>query len=311
MKVIFLGTPEFGAICLNAILQSKHEVVAVVCQPDKLAGRGNKLTVSPVKALANKFNIPVYQFQKIRIDGVDTLKSIKADIMVTAAYGQILSQEIIDICPHKIINVHGSLLPKYRGAAPIQYALLNGEQSTGVTIMKTEAGIDTGDMLLKKEIKIDEFDNYGTLSQKLAQVGAELVVKALDKIEDKSITYTPQKEEDATFTKMIKKEDEILNFNDSMKDLINKVRAFNPSPVAHFTLKDIKFKVYQLKESQINNNLAKCGEVLVANSKQGLIIKCNDGAVEVVELQPESSKRMFAKNYLNGKKIEVGVVAND
>ena len=158
MKVIFLGTPEFGAICLNAILQSKHEVVAVVCQPDKLAGRGNKLTVSPVKALANKFNIPVYQFQKIRIDGVDTLKSIKADIMVTAAYGQILSQEIIDICPHKIINVHGSLLPKYRGAAPIQYALLNGEQSTGVTIMKTEAGIDTGDMLLKKEIKIDEFD---------------------------------------------------------------------------------------------------------------------------------------------------------
>lgn len=310
MKVIFLGTPQFGATCLKAIEQSKHSVVAVVCQPDKISGRGNKLVFSPVKVLANELNIPCYQFDKVKKEGVEILKSLNADIMVTAAYGQLLSQEIIDICPNKIINVHGSLLPKYRGASPIQYAILNGETETGITIMETELGMDTGDILLTKKVDIKDDDTYGTLAEKLAKVGGDLVVEALDKIENKTITKTPQNNEDATYTKLIKKEDEQLDFNDTMENLINKVRAFNPSPIAKFNLCENTFKVFSLKKSNIVNDNAKNGEVLVANSKQGLIIKCFDGAVEVVEFQAPSSKRMTAKSYLNGKKIEVGIVVN-
>ncbi len=154
MKVIFLGTSEFSCICLDYILKSSHNVVAVVTQPDKASGRGHKLVEPEIKKMAKQNNLPVFQFEKIRRDGVNYLKEIDADIMVTASYGQILSQEIIDICPHKVINVHASLLPKYRGASPIQYALLNGDEVTGVTIMRTEAGIDTGDMLISSKVKL-------------------------------------------------------------------------------------------------------------------------------------------------------------
>ncbi len=310
MKVIFLGTPQFGATCLKAITQSKHSVVAVVCQPDKISGRGKKIVFSPVKTLANELNIPCYQFDKIKKEGAEILKSLNADIMVTAAYGQLLSQEIIDICPNKIINVHGSLLPKYRGASPIQYAILNGEKQTGITIMETELTMDTGDILLTKTVDINDDDTYGTLAEKLAKIGGELVVKALDKIENKTITRVQQNNDEATYTKLIKKEDEMLDFNDTMKNLINKVRAFNPSPIANFSLQENTFKVFSLKKSNITNTTSKNGEILVANSKQGLIIKCADGAVEVVELQAPSSKRMTAKSYLNGKKIEVGAIVN-
>ncbi len=310
MKVIFLGTPQFGAICLKAITQSKHSVVGVVCQPDKVSGRGNKVVLSPVKLLANQLNIPCYQFDKIKKEGIEILKSLNADIMVTAAYGQLLSQEIIDICPHKIINVHGSLLPKYRGASPIQYAILNGEKQTGITIMQTELGMDTGDILLTHKVDISDDDTYGSLSEKLAIIGGDLVVKALDEIENNTIKKVPQNNDEATYTKLIKKEDEVLDFNDTMINLINKVRAFNPSPITKFNINENTFKVFSVKKSNIFNNNAKNGEVLVANSKQGLIIKCSDGAVEIVELQAPSSKRMSAKSYLNGKKIEVGAILN-
>lgn len=311
MKVIFLGTPEFACICLEYLLKSKHEVVAVVCQPDKLSGRGKKLVSPPVKVLANSKNIPVYQFEKIRRDGVDTLKNINADIMVTAAYGQILSQEIIDICPHKIINVHGSLLPKYRGASPIQYAILNGEKKTGITIMQTEAGIDTGDILSQKSIDIDDNDTYGTLSVKLAKLGGEMVTKVLDEIEQGNITPVKQCESEATLTKMIKKEDEKLDFNQSPTALVNKVRAFNPSPIASFNIKENTFKVYSLKVSNQTDNNAVCGQVIVSSPKHGLVIKCNGGAVEVALMQAPSSKIMLAKSYLNGKKIDVGTIVNE
>ena len=308
MKVIFLGTPEFACTVLNEIAKSRHQVVAVVCQPDKISGRGNKLVSPPAKLLANSLNIPVYQFEKIRRDGVDTLKQLNADIMVTAAYGQILSQEIIDICPHKIINVHGSLLPKYRGASPIQYAILNGESVTGVTIMQTEAGVDTGPMLLKQEVEILPNDTYGSLSEKLSLVGANLAVKALDLIQDGKAVWTVQNEQEATFTKMIKQDFEYLDFNDTKDNLVNKVRALNPNPVAKFILQENTFKVFELKAVELKDDNAKNGQVLVASSKAGLVIKCSDGAVEVVEFQAPNSKRMSAKSYLNGKKIEVGSV---
>ncbi len=309
MKVIFLGTPDFACNCLKAIVNSKHKVIAVVCQPDKPSGRGHKLVKPPVKILAEQLNIPVYQFQKIRKDGVDILKSLNADIMVTAAYGQILSQEVIDLCPHKIINVHGSILPKYRGASPIQYAIMNGDKQTGITIMETQSGIDTGDIMLQKNIDIGEDDTYGTLSEKLSILGGELVVDALDKIEDGLITKTPQVNNLATHTKMIKKEDEILDFNETATNLVNKVKALNPSPLAKISILGNEFKVFSLKPYNTQEN-ALNGQIICASSKQGLVIKCKDGAVEVVEFQPQSSKRMLAKSYLNGKKIEIGTIVN-
>ena len=210
MKVIFLGTPEFACECLKGILSSKHQVVCVVCQPDKPSGRGNKLCPPPAKLLALENNIPVYQFNKIRVDGVETLKSLNADIMVTAAYGQILSQEIIDICPHKIINVHGSLLPKLRGASPIQTAILHGDKTTGITIMETEAGVDTGAIYMQEQMAIDDNDTYGTLSEKLSKMGAKMVVDALDLIESGKAVKVKQNDDEATFTKMIKQAIKIL-----------------------------------------------------------------------------------------------------
>ena len=309
MRVIFLGTPEFAVQTLEAIHLSSHQIVGVVCQVDKPSGRGNKLVAPPVKVKALELGLPVYQFSKIRTDGVATLKSLNADIMVTAAYGQILSQEIIDICLNGIINVHGSLLPKYRGASPIQTSIIKGDTETGVTIMKTEAGIDTGDMILKKVCKIEESDTYKTLSEKLAIIGAKLCVDALNKIESGEAVFSPQNNELATHTSMLKKEDTIINFNKHSIDIVNLVRGLNPNPIAIFYLNAESYKVFEAKAIEYNGTELN-GTILKANSKQGLVIKCEGGAVEIVELTAPNSKRMLAKNYLNGKSMQVGSVVN-
>ena len=309
MRVIFLGTPEFSVSVLDEIVKSKHEVVAVVCQPDKPSGRGNKMVAPPLKVRAQELGIPVYQFVKIRRDGVEDLKALDGDIMVTAAYGQILSQEIIDICPYGIINVHGSLLPKYRGASPIQSAIINGETKTGITIMKTEAGVDTGDMIMSEEVAIEDNDTYGTLSEKLSYVGAKLCVKALDMIENKTAVFTPQNHNEATFTKMLKKEDTIIDFNKSAKEIVNLVRGLNPNPVAVFNLNGESFKVFEAKEKEYTGTEANV-TIIIANSKQGLVIKCEGGAIEIVEMTAPNSKKMLAKSYLNGKKLEIGSICN-
>ena len=310
MKVIFLGTSEFACNVLKKLKQSNHEVVAVVCGIDKPSGRGNKLTPPPAKVLAEQFGVPVYQFKKIRVEGVDTLKSIDADVMVTASYGQILSQEIIDICKYKIINVHGSLLPKYRGASPIQTALMNGEKKTGITIMQTDAGIDTGDMIDKCEIDIDDDDTYETLTEKLSLLGGDLLIDVLNKLEKGQCLWEKQDDSLATHTKMIKKEDCVLDFNQTAQSLVNMVRALNPNPVAKFLIGVDSFKVFKLKACQTTGNEPN-GTIIAASNKTGLVIKCKDGAVEVLDFQPPSSKRMAPKSYFNGKKIDLGTIVND
>lgn len=302
MKVIFLGTPEFAVPVLEEINNSSHQIVGVVCQMDKPSGRGNKMVAPPVKVKAQQLGIPVYQFNKIRTDGVNTLKSLNADIMVTAAYGQILSQEIIDICPNGIINVHGSLLPKYRGATPIQSCLINGEEKTGITIMKTDVGIDTGDIILTQECDINKDDTYETLSKKLSSIGASLCVNALNLIQNGKANFVKQNDAEATHTKMIKKEDTIINFNQTAKQIVNLVRGLNPNPVALFYINDQSFKVWSAKEVEHIGN-EQNGTILQANSKKGFVIKCNGGAVEIVEMTAPNSKRMLAKAYLNGKQI--------
>lgn len=301
MKIVFLGTSNFSVASLEALLKSKHEVLAVVCQPDKPSGRGNKLTSPPIKTFASEHNIKVLQFNKIRLDGVEPLKALKPDALVVAAYGQILSQEILDIALP--INVHGSLLPKYRGASPIQTALINGDTETGITIMKMVYEVDAGDILLQEKLNILPDDNAETLFERMGSLGGKLIVKALDMIELGEAKFIPQDNSKATFTKMLTKESAEIDFNDTAKNIVNKVRGYYKNPTAYFVHNNEKFKVFKAEERE---NLTKLlnGHIISANSKDGLVIKCQDGAVEILELQAPNSKRMTAKAYLNGKKIE-------
>ena len=300
MKVVFLGTSSFAVDCLTALLSSKHEVLAVVCQPDKPSGRGNKLTPPPVKVLAESNGLPVYQFNKIRVEGVETLKNLKPDVLVVASYGQILSQEILDIALP--INVHGSLLPKLRGASPIQTALINGDKETGITIMKMAYEVDAGDILIQEKLSINEDDNAQTLFDKMGKLGGELLVNALDIIESGKAKFVPQNHSKATYTRMLKKDTAEIDFNSTAEEIVNKVRGYYAGPVAYFKYKGENYKVFSAKKVDCCTG-GQNGDILYSDNKNGLIFKCKKGAVEIIEMQAPNSKRMTAKAYFNGKKF--------
>ncbi len=317
MKIVFFGTPDFAIPTLQSLIDSKHTVLAVVTQPDKPVGRNGKVVFSPVKTLALKHNIPVLQYEKIRRDGVEELKSLNADVFVTAAYGQILSKDILEASKFGVFNVHGSLLPKYRGAAPIQWAIINGEKTTGITILKSDVGMDDGNIILSKSVDIKDGETAGELFNRLKVIGAECLMEALTQLENGTITYTPQIHSEATTCKMLKKELCKIDFNKSTNEIINLILGLNPWPVAEIYFKEGRFKVYKaqnanekIKNFNINPN-SKNGEVVVASPKQGLIIKCDNGFVELTSIQAENGKIMDAKSLLNGKKIEVGQVVNE
>ena len=244
MKVIFLGTPDFAVPTLEALIKH-HEVVAVVTQPDKPHGRSKKLVPSPVKVFAEKNNIKVLQYEKIKLQGAEELKSFNADVMVTCAYGQILSQEILDITPVGVLNVHGSILPKYRGAAPIQWAIINGETETGITILRSEVGLDDGDILLIEKTKIRENETSEELFNRLSVLGAETIIKALEMVKTGAAIFTPQNHEIATRCKMLKPEMGKLNFNDTAKNIVNKIHGLNPWPLARVNINGTNFKLYK------------------------------------------------------------------
>lgn len=307
MKIIFMGTPHYGALVLQKLLQSRHQVVAVVCQPDKPVGRKQILTPPETKVLAKQHNIPVYQFKKIRIDGVQTLKDLGADIMVTAAYGQILSQEILDITKYGVYNVHASVLPKYRGSSPIQWSLINCEKSIGVTILKTEAGLDNGPILLTKAIPILDGDTVQSLMQKLGEIGADLMLEALDMLECGNYKLVPQDESKMSYYPMLKKENSSIDFTKTANQVVGFVKGLAEWPVACTNITGQTTKVFQ---AQVVNYLAEKqyqpGEVVCASNKLGLIVKCKDGFVRLTVLQPQSSKQMRDTEFLNGRKIAVG-----
>lgn len=309
MKVIFLGTPDFAVPSLEALLKSDHEVLAVVCQPDRRVGRDQKLTFPPVKEIALKHGVKVLQYEKIRLEGVDDLKSLAPDIMVSCAFGQILSQEIIDIAPHGIINVHGSLLPKYRGAAPIQQSVIDGETETGVTIMQTEKGIDTGDILSVSKTPISERETAGELFDRLSVIGANLLIETLDKIENGKIVPVKQDDSKATHVSMIKKEDGLIAWNDSAKNIFNKVRGMNPWPVAFTKLNGKTLKIYSstIVDFCSDNNIIS-GSVVSADANNGFIVNTGDGYLRLDEIQLEGSKRLSAHDFLLGRKIAVGTI---
>lgn len=303
MKLVFLGTPDFAVPSLERIIASKHEILAVVTQPDKPVGRKNVLTPSPVKVCALKHGLKVLQYNKIRVEGVGDLKNLAPDIMVTCAFGQILSQEIIDIAPRGIINVHASLLPKYRGAAPIQYSVINGDTETGVTIMQTEAGIDTGDILSVEKTPIDPDETAGELFERLSELGAKLIVETLDKIEAGKITPVKQDETKATHVKMLTRETGKIDWTKSAKDIKNLVRGTNPWPAAHTFLNGKTLKIFAVNTLDGDFD-GQIGEVLRADKK--LVVKCGQGAVEILEIQSDGGKRMSATAFDAGRKIVKG-----
>lgn len=314
MKIVFFGTPDFSIPTLQKLIDSHHEVIGVVTQPDKPVGRNGKIVFSPVKQLALANNIPVYQYEKIRRDGVEELQNLKADVFVTAAYGQILSKDILEASVYGVFNVHGSLLPKYRGAAPIQWSVINGDKVTGITILRSEVGMDDGDIILKKEVPIGDNETAGELFDRLAVIGADCLMEALEQLENGTITYTPQDHSQATVCKMLKKENNTIDFNNTAYLVKHFVLGLNPWPVAEMKLEEGRFKVYRA-DIYTNPNYDyqnyKIGEIVVASAKGGLVIRAMDGLVEITEIQAENGKVMSAKSLLNGKHIRVGQIVNE
>lgn len=304
MRIVYLGTPDFSVAPLERLInKTEHEIVAVVCNKDKPFGRKKILTPPPVKVFAQSKNIPVYQYDKIRVEGVEDIKSLAPDLMITCAFGQILSKEILDIPKFGVINIHASLLPKLRGASPIHYAILNGENKTGISIMKTDVGIDTGDVLLQKEIKIGEFETCGQLFERLSILGADCIVEALELIEKGQAKFIPQQDDKATFSKIIKKEDALIDWKDLAINVFNKVRAFNPSPVAYTFFNGEPFKVY---ECEFVDGEGESGQVIKADKE--LIIACGKGAIKLKTVQKAGGKQMKASDFLLGNKLEKGFI---
>ena len=296
MRVLFLGTPDFAIPSLRAIMASKHQVIGVVTQPDK---EGKRLVMTPpaVKVEAEKLGLPVYQFASLRKEGVELVRSLAPDVMVTAAFGQILSRELLALPKYGVFNVHGSLLPKYRGASPIQSCLLNGDTVTGVTIMRTAYEVDSGDIILKKELPILPEDNAGTLFDKIAALGAAGIVEALDLLENGIITYTSQDASKATFCKMIVKADAEITRETTAAQALNMTRAYNPWPVAFLTIQGERLRVFQAEAA------AEKGAAGSFYSEGGeLYLNLQGGALRLVTVQADGKKQMSGKEYLIGHK---------
>ena len=305
MKVIFMGTPDFAVGTLEAIIEAGHEVVLVVTQPDKPKGRSGALQFTPVKECALAHNIEVFQPTRIRLEeNVEHLRKYDADIIVVAAFGQILPQSILEMKKHGCINVHASLLPKYRGAAPIQWAVINGDEITGVTIQQMDIGVDTGDIILTKELSIDKEETGGGLFDKLAVIGAEAAVEALEQIEAGTATRTPQNHEEATHVSMISKEFGDIDWNRSAVEIERLIRGLNPWPSAYTTLEGKTFKIWKANVIAENSAYGPGGIAKVA--KDRIQVQTGEGMLELLEVQLEGKKRMETDAFLRGYNVEAG-----
>lgn len=318
-----MGTPDFALESLKALYEAKYDIIGVVTNIDKPKGRGMKMVASPVKEYAIEKNLQVYQPIKVRNNPefLEEVKKLNPDLICVVAYGKILPQELLDIPKYGCVNVHGSLLPKYRGAAPIQWAVLNGDKKTGVTTMFMNAGMDTGDMILKEEVEIGEDETTGELWDRLKTIGANLLIKTVKEIENGTATRTKQPEE-GTMAPMLSKEMAKIDWkNKTANDIKNLVRGLNPIMGAYTFLdgKKIKFwkvqtltenelleKFQELEEYKYHLNKMQAGTVLFSDDKKGLFIKANDGILQVLEIQGENSKRMAVGDFLRGNPVEAG-----
>lgn len=311
MKIVFMGTPDFAVSVVDAIKKAGHEIVLVVSQPDKPKGRGKEVQFPPVKQWALKHRIPVFQPSRIREkEAVEILRGYEADIFVVAAFGQILPKEILTMPPYGCVNVHASLLPKYRGAAPIQWAVINGDAKSGVTTMQMGEGLDDGDMLLKREVTLSADETGGSLFERLAEVGAQLMVDTLVALEEKKMTPTPQDESLATHVGMIKKSMGQLDFSQSAVDLERLVRGLNPWPSAYTKLNGKTLKVWKAevcqKDKDGRTEKAYAPGMICAAGEDGILVACSDRFLLLTEIQLEGKKRMKAADFLRGRSIEIG-----
>jgi methionyl-tRNA formyltransferase len=306
MKVIFMGTPDFSVGTLEAILSAGHEVALVVTQPDKPKGRGNAVQFSPVKECALEHGLLVYQPKRIREpECVEYLASFQADIFIVVAFGQILSQEILDLPKYGCVNVHASLLPKYRGAAPIQWAVINGETVSGVTTMRMDIGVDTGDMIARKEVPLAVDETGGSLFEKLADVGAKLCVETMQQIADGTAVYTPQEHDKATHTRMIHKELGHIEWSRPAEEIERLVRGLNPWPSAYTHLDGKTLKIWKTKVlSDTNEYTPGC---IAAVEKDAIWVQTGKGILALTEVQLEGKKRMPCDAFLRGFHVEEGV----
>lgn len=307
MRIIFMGTPDFSVGTLEALVEAGHEVVLAVTQPDKPKGRGGKMQFTPVKETAMKYDIPVFQPKKVREpECIEELRKYHADVMVVVAFGQILPKEILEMTPYGCINVHASLLPKYRGAAPIQWAVINGEEVSGVTTMQMDEGLDTGDMIMKTEIVLDKQETGGSLFDKLSDAGAKLCVKTLKALEDKTAVWEPQGETTTAYARMLDKNMGNINWKDSAIQIERLIRGLNPWPSAYTDWDGKVMKIWEAEVAEVNSG-AEPGTI-VKVEKDGFSVQTGEGQIKVKALQIPGKKRMEADAFLRGYKIEKGSI---
>lgn len=307
MRIVFMGTPDFAVGSLQALCESgKHEILAVVTQPDRPKGRGNKLLQTPVKEYALAQGLTVYQPQKVKTpEFVELLHELQPELIVVAAFGQFLSKEILELPKYGCINVHASLLPKYRGAAPIQYAIIKGEKESGVTIMRMDIGMDTGAMLDKVVVPIEENTTMGELHYALREQGAALLLQVIDKIAAGTAVAEPQDNEQATYATLLDRSMEHIDWSKTAQEVHNLIRGFNPAPSTFTKLPNGKgLKIWGSKMTD-KNSAAAAGTV-IETGKHSFFVACGEGVLEITEVQPESKKRMPAQVFLNGRGVQEG-----
>ena len=306
MKIVFMGTPEFAVPSLEALIQH-HEVIGVVSQPDKPKGRGKKLVPTPVKACALAHQIPVFQPDSVKEASFhETLRSLQPDLIAVVAFGQILPVDILNIPPYGCINVHGSLLPFYRGAAPMQWAVINAEEKTGVTTMYMTKGLDSGDMLLKAEIPLTSEDTYGSVHDKLSTLGADLLIQTIAGLEKQEITPIPQNHEISTYAPMITKELCHIDWSKSAEEIVHLIHGLSPVPGAYTCYGEEKWKIWN-GEAIVYQGQEVPGQI-ISVSKKDFMVMTGNGALKILELQGSGGKRMSTDAYLRGHEIQAGVL---
>lgn len=307
MRIVFMGTPDFAVPSLQALIDAGHDVCAVYTQPDKPQGRKQILTAPPVKTLALEHDIPVFQPNTLKNEDEQArLRELAPEVIIVVAYGKLLPKAVLDIPPHGCINVHGSLLPRWRGAAPIQWAVIAGDEMAGVTTMQMAEGLDTGDMLLTYETKVGEKETAGELFDRLAQSGAELLIETLVKLND--IIPRPQDDAQSCYAHMLDKQMAVIDWSKSAHEIDCLIRGLNPWPIALTTLSGERLKVFAAEKA---NGNGEPGTVLEANPKKGLTVACGEGALKLTEIQLVGGKRMKATDFLRGHAIEVGTKLGD
>lgn len=307
MRIVFMGTPDFAVGSLQALCESgKHEILAVVTQPDRPKGRGNKLLQTPVKEYALAQGLTVYQPQKVKtLEFVELLHGLQPELIVVAAFGQFLSKEILELPKYGCINVHASLLPKYRGAAPIQYAIIKGEKESGVTIMQMDIGMDTGAMLDKVVVPIAENTTMGELHDALREQGATLLLEVIDKIATGTAVAEPQDDAQATYAKLLDRSMEHIDWSKTAQEVHNLIRGFNPAPSTFTKLPNGKsLKIWGSKMT--GKSSAAAAGTVIETGKHSFFVACGEGVLEITEVQPESKKRMPAQVFLNGRGVQEG-----